>query len=104
MNKLISFIAGLLTLVGGFHFYLNITSDEEISLETTLNTLRTNLTDFPIKTIAIILFILFISLIVSYSLNKLFRYIAYRERGREQSVKKSLKDINKKTGKQRFSI
>lgn len=96
MKKLISFIAGLLTLLGGFHFYLNIISADEVSFETTLNILRTNFKNYPIKTSALILFILLLSLIVTYSLDKLFSYIAYRERRREQDIKNSLKNINKK--------
>lgn len=96
MNKLISFIAGLLTMIGGFHLYLNMTSDTEISLEKTFFILKTNLTNSPVKTIAIILSILFISLLVSYLFDRLFSYIAYRERRREENIKESLLEHSKR--------
>jgi hypothetical protein len=96
MNKLISLIAGLLTLIGGFHLYLNMTSDTEISLEKTLFILKANLTNSPVKTVTIILFILFISLLVFYLFDKFFSYIAYRERRREENIKKSLLEHSKR--------
>lgn len=96
MNRLISIIAGLLTLLSGFHFYLNITSEKEISFEKTINNLRTNLIENPIKTGAIILFILLLSLLVFYFLDKLFNYITYREKRREQSIKNSIQNYSKR--------
>lgn len=96
MNRLISFIGGLLTLLSGFHFYLNITSESEISFEKTLNNLRTNLIENPIKTASIILLIILVSLLVSFFLNKFFKYIAYREKRREQNIKNSIQNYSRK--------
>jgi len=99
MNKLISFIAGILTLLSGFHIYLNITNESEISFEKTINTLRLNLTEFPIKTVLIILLIILVSLLVTYCFNKIFNYITYRERRRELNINKTLENYSKRQEK-----
>jgi hypothetical protein len=92
MNKLISFIAGLITLFGGFHIYLNLTQKENISFEQSIKILKDNFNNQPLKTTCIILIILLVSLIVILISEKIFKYIAYRERKRETDIKSSIVD------------
>ena len=82
MKKLIGFLAGLISLLGGFHIYLNLTQEKSISFEQTLKILKDNIENQPIRTAIIILIILLVSLIVVFAVNKIFEYIAYRERKR----------------------
>jgi hypothetical protein len=96
MYKLISIIAGLLTLMSGFHFYINISSNEEISFEKAIKILMANLIKYPIKTVATILLIILSSLLVSYFLNKLINYINYKEKRREQKIKNSIQNYSKR--------
>jgi len=92
MTKLISFIAGLITLLGGFHVYMNLTQKENVSFEQSIKILKDNFYNQPLKTICVILGIFLISLIVSLILDKIFKYIAFRERKRENEIQSSIDD------------
>ncbi|PKP32319.1 MAG: hypothetical protein CVU00_11845 [Bacteroidetes bacterium HGW-Bacteroidetes-17] len=96
MKNLISVLVGLLTLLSGFHFYLNITNETEISIEKTIATLKTNFIEYPIKTTSTILLIVLISSIVTYLVKKIFNDIAYREKRRDESIQRVLHDYSKR--------
>lgn len=92
MSRLISFIAGIITLLGGFHVYLNLTQKENISFEQSIKILKENFDNQPIKTTCILLAIFLASLIVAVIFEKTFKYIAFRERKRENEIQSSLVD------------
>jgi hypothetical protein len=75
---------------------LNVTSESEISFEKTINTFQTRLSIAPTKTISLILLLILISLIVTYIFDKLFNYIRFRERRRNEILNKSIENYNKR--------
>ncbi len=71
MNKLISIIAGIITLLGGFHIYLNLVNEEDYSFEDTLKIYKTSFNENPIKTLIFTFLILSTSVLLSFLTRKL---------------------------------
>jgi len=96
MKRIVSIIGGLFTLLGGFQIYLNLTNKEIISFEQTIKIVKLNFENQPIKSSLQILFIIFISLIVTVIIDKLLNYVIYREKKRKIQINSSIVDHEKR--------
>lgn len=96
MKRVFSFLGSIIILLSGFHIYLNIANDENISYEESVKIVKEEFILSPIKNTLYLLVLIFLSLIVGYLIGKLYNYLNYIENKRDFYVLKSISEYSKR--------
>lgn len=97
MQKLISVIAGLLTLIAGYHLYLNITFTEFYTFEQSIKLLSAAFKDTPITLSFLSAGFILVSSMVSFFINKIWKLTAERSKSVQQKIQTNVERTKKIT-------
>ena len=97
MQKLISIVGGILTLIAGYHLYLNITFPEVYSFEESIKLLSAAFLAKPVSLSFISAGFILLASIVSFSINKIWRLATERSKRAHQKVQTNTERTRVKT-------
>ncbi len=96
MRHIINITTFFLTSFGGFHLYLNILSDEQITYENSIKLIREEFTTSPIRFVIISILILTFGLLVSQTINWIKRKVINKRQTEEIEIRTQTELLRKR--------